>query len=259
MNNFIKFLTANYAALDGKKKLIGSAAGPWSIGWRSLHELFLKYDFVVGKTVTRRPHIGNTGKIISFGDDFIVNNIGLRNCGIDQFQFAEVIASQYDKPFIHSFAPANAAEVEEICELYDIVEFNISCPNYQTDLNLNDVLRAIPYNPNKLFGLKLSPVESYDWSAINKSNCDFVTAFNTIPVEFTSDHLPDLMPGETFRGGYSGPVCFGRALSFVKNNNLNKPIIFCGGIRSKNDIITALEHCSAIQIGTHWKILSSYL
>lgn len=249
MNGFVKFLTGKYPALHGKKQLVGSASGPWAINNWDLRRLFNRYDYVVLKTVTRQPHVGNTGCTIIRDDDCIVNNIGLKNTGTDQFTFAEVMAEQFRKPVIHSFAPQSADEVAEFCETRDIVELNVSCPNYQINLNMADVLAAIPLDSNKLIGLKLSPVTSYDWAAINRSACGFVTAFNTIPVAIPRHKMIDDVGG-VFRGGYSGPINYNRALHFVMQNELTKPIVFCGGIQSVMDVCVALEYCQAVQVGS---------
>jgi dihydroorotate dehydrogenase (NAD+) catalytic subunit len=222
---------------------------------------------VTTKSIGPEPRTGYLNpSIIEIEHDTYLNAVGLANPGIDEF-VAEIpeakvdgvplIASVFgetDEDYAMVAAKAEAAGV-------DAVELNISCPHAKVssigaDANLtNLVVSAVKTAVHLPVLVKLNPnvtniVEIA--KAAEAAGADAVVAINTVrgmAIDITIQK--PILANKS--GGVSGRALKPIAIKCVYDlyDNLNIPIIGCGGVFSGSDVIEFfLAGASAVQVGT---------
>jgi len=249
-----------------------NASGCWCTTEKELLELNdSDCAAIVTKSCTLLPFSGNKHPRYYHNDISSINSTGLANNG---WKYYNDIGKKIKKPYFISIGVKYIPDTIEILKQlqysnsYDFIELNISCPNIigksilGYDLNntnrfLNDVFTNIK---NKNIGLKLPPY--FDISFINQiSNIinnypiSFITTINGMPngLILNNEHQPVILPNNGI-GSIGGISIKPFALSNVYHFHKilpDIPIIGCGGISNKKDILDFLNcGASLVQIGT---------
>lgn len=224
---------------------------------------------VVTKSVGLEPRIGYANPTIVQADCGLINAMGLPNPGIEEFtKEIHQAKKTLNVPLIVSVYGFNSEEYTEVAKKAveagaDAVELNASCPHVketgaeigQNPKVLSEVVCKVKKTINRPVFVKLSPnvtdiVEIAVAAA--KAGADALTAINTvramaIDVETAKPILSNKV------GGLSGSAIKPIALRCVYEiyENVNLPVIGCGGIKSWRDAVEfLLAGASAVQIGT---------
>ena len=200
----------------------------------------------------------------------MLNAIGLENKGVQFVKQRELpFLTKFDTEVIVSVAGSSPQEYGEvIAQLCDVdvikaFELNVSCPNVfaggmaigtNADL-LAETVRIAKSEADKPVYVKLSPnvtdIVSLAQTA-EQAGADGLVLINTVQgLRMDLRMAKPLLGNQT--GGLSGPAIKPIALRMVYQvaQNVNIPIIGCGGITTAEDVLEFLyAGASAVQVGT---------
>ncbi|MBS7657750.1 MAG: dihydroorotate dehydrogenase [Candidatus Bathyarchaeia archaeon] len=225
---------------------------------------------VVTKSSSLKPRYGYSGPTIVELPYGLLNAMGLPNPGVKKVSEEIYAAKKLLKvkiPLIASIYGFNLKEyvkaAEIAAEYADAVELNFSCPTVkkvsveigQNSRKVKEIIKAVKNSVEKPIFAKLSPNVSNIvemGKAAEKGGADAITAINTInAMALNIDLMKPILSAKI--GGLSGPCIKPIALRCVYElyENVNVPIIGCGGILNWEDVIEMfLAGASAVQIGT---------
>ena len=216
-----------------------------------------KVGAIVSKTCTYERRNGHLDPTSYFDDMGSINSVGLRNQGYKYYLNYKPIL----KPYILSVAPDKRIfEDEEIYNVADLIELNLSCPNMQYNSTYRESLRKITECCNKRFGIKLPPfIETKDIEIMSDTikefeNISFITCCNTLKNglildDFGNSTISQVLGG--IGGKYLKPIALSNVYRF--NKIVNIPIIGCGGIECGKDVMDYLKcGAKAVQVGTYF-------
>lgn len=230
---------------------------------------------IVSKSCTLESRLGNPQPRYYETDLLSINSTGLANMGWKFYaDFGETIKKKTNKPYIVSVAGIEKGDNIQIIsqingnEWVDMIELNLSCPNiigkpqigYDFEASDEILRKVFELNPKQPIGLKLPPyfdMVHFDLMAdiLSKYPIAFITCINSPGngFVFNHDYKPSIIPKDGF-GGIGGSIVkpFGLANVRKFHEKLpNIPIIGCGGITCKRDIVEYLLcGASMVQIGT---------
>ena len=206
---------------------------------------------VVLKTGTPYARIGNTGQRLQFLNNGMINNVGLKNPGINNIlenslpfwsKVTNVVISIYSDT-LPGWSLLGRT-LEKYSDLF-AVELNISCPNLDRDwlpLDAIDRFTAEYHNP---IWVKFAPQSMMLESQVKEYEKYDIDAFTISNSWYTKEY--DLI------GGLSGPIIKESNLELVENivKMTDIPIIGCGGISREVDAYEYLKKGAiAIQVGS---------
>lgn len=224
---------------------------------------------VVTKSIGLKPRTGYANPTIVQADCGLINAMGLPNPGIEEFaREIRQAKNALNVPLIVSVYGFTAEEYAKVAKNAveagaDAVELNVSCPHVketgaeigQNPKILSEVVGKVKKAIEKPVFVKLSPnvtdIAEIALAAV-KEGADALTVVNT--VRAMAIDVETAMPILSNKiGGLSGPAIKPIALRCVYEiyENVNVPIIGCGGIKSWRDAVEfLLAGASAVQIGT---------
>jgi dihydroorotate dehydrogenase (NAD+) catalytic subunit len=222
-----------------------------------------KLGAIVTKSLSIDENIGNAPPRISEIENGLINSIGLENIGLNKF-IKEVLPKleKLKTKLIVSFFGKTKEEFVEFVKIADKIEridafeANLSCPNvkyntmhYAKKTDVYDLVSSVRRYATKPLLVKLSP-NITDIKEIARASfdagCDGLVICNTVKGA-------KYLNGKYFFGGVSGKSLKPIALRLIHEirSILNVPIIGCGGIFNKNDVLEYLKTgACAVQIGT---------
>jgi len=221
------------------------------------------------KTITLHPKEGNPPPRLFATNNYLINNIGLENIGIEAFT-KKIADGEFEELFAKTKVIASlggddleqyllvAQKIKEYEQIFEAIEFNFSCPNVaKGGLSLisdyeafKQLLRSIRKILSGFLIAKLSIegafveeasklVKQFDWNG--------VTVTNTL-------RALQLIDGKVFKGGISGPVLKPiamRAIYEIKNKVPDLYTIACGGIMNEDDAEDFFKvGADAVSVGT---------
>lgn len=224
---------------------------------------------VFTKSVCREPRLGYGNPTVVQVKCGLINAMGLPNPGINEYVKEIALAKNVLKvPLIVSVFGYSAEEYAEVAEKAvkagaDAVELNVSCPHVkqtgseigQNARLLAEVVGKVKASILKPVIVKLSPnvTDIVEMGKVAvKAGADALTAINTVKA-LAIDVETALPVLSNIRGGLSGPAIKPVALRCVYDlyENVNVPIIGCGGIASWKDAMEfLLAGASMIQVGS---------
>jgi dihydroorotate dehydrogenase (NAD+) catalytic subunit len=223
------------------------------------------------KAITVNPRYGNDVPRICEAPSGMINSIGLQNSGVDhiiQFYFP-LLTKVFKKKVIANIAATTIEDyvtlVKKLNHLNNIAifEVNVSCPNvdkgcmkFDSDPNsLTLLIKTLKKMANKPLYIKLSPqVNDIVLMAKTAENAgaDGLVLINTVPgMRIDLNYGKPIMANKI--GGLSGPAIKPMALRavFLCSQNVNIPIIGCGGVSNAEDVIEIMyAGATAVQIGS---------
>lgn len=182
------------------------------------------------------------------------NCYGLVNPGFEYYhQYRQrKVKNLHYKPYVISFYPTSLNDLIVLSRMnlegIDSLEINISCPNYNTQ-NKMDAINLKDYFPSIPIGLKValhttSQSHTKSCSQIKKLNPDYIVCGNTLGCGISPNGMKGAIGGKPLKS-------IGLWNVSQYKQNLNIPIIGCGGIETLKDVQDYIEHgASACQIGT---------
>lgn len=263
-------LSVKLPGLNLKNPII-TASGTYAFG----REYSMLYDLnILGglsvKSITLAAREGNPAPRVAEAPSGMLNAIGLMNKGAEFVKLREFPWLQkFDTEVIANVAGSSVMEYGQIIEILNGVdaikafELNISCPNVSkggmaigTDPKLAaEVTRLAKSVADKPVYVKLSPnvtniVEIA--KAVEQAGADGLVLINTVlGLSMDLRTAKPLLGNQT--GGLSGPAIKPIALRMVYQvaQNVNIPIIGCGGITTAEDVLEFLyAGASAVEVGT---------
>jgi len=230
-----------------------------------------KLGALVTKSITLKPRPGHPPPRTAETASGMLNAIGLANVGIDQFVAEKVpfLATQKTR-IIVNVAGSKLQEYIEVaarlddCEVVDMIELNISCPNvdeggmeFGADPSMTEKsVAAVKKVFSRPVIAKLSPNVTSIVKIARAAEQGGADAFSIInSLVGTSIDIETRKPRLTNnRGGLTGPAIKPVALAMVDavyRSGCRPPIIGIGGIADYRDVVEfMLCGASAIQIGT---------
>ena len=227
------------------------------------------YGALVGKSISRKPRLGNPYPRTAETAAGMINAIGLQNEGFDAFV-------KNTLPKMRSFGPKAVVNVvghdfDEyvwLCERFDneegiaALELNLSCPNVSEGLQFSsepgpcEQLVAACRKVTKLpIIAKLSPNVANIASiaqAAERGGADVISAINTLVGMAVNWRKREPLVAN-YTGGLSGPAVKPVALRCVWQaaNAVKIPVIGIGGISNADDVLDFIvAGASAVQLGT---------
>ena len=244
---------ARVGPLDLRNPVI-CAAGPWG---DTPEKLRATYDSgagaVVTKSITLEPREGNPGNVLQEECYGMLNSIGLRNVGADEF--SKVLGAP-DYPVIVSLAGSMPHDFVTMVKMFRGVaafELNVSCPNIEGEMDaeqVGDVVQAVKEATDLPVFVKIM-LRSYPViTKVIDKGADCVTAINAIPAMATDPYT-----GKLFRStwGFSGTPIRPIALNevFKIRMHFDIPVIGCGGVMSGRDAMSFMDAgACAVQVGS---------
>ena len=224
------------------------------------------------KGTTAEPRFGNPTPRIAECEGGMLNSVGLQNPGIDVLVSEKVPALRkvYGGVIIANISGfseqeyALCCEKAAACEVIDMIELNISCPNvhggglaFGTDPKAAArVTRAARKAAgSKKLAVKLSPnvtdiVEIA--RACEAEGADALTLINTLlGMRIDIAARKPVLANTT--GGFSGRAVFPLALRMVWQvaHTCSVPVMGCGGVGTAEDVIEMMmAGASAVQVGS---------
>ncbi len=221
------------------------------------------------KTITLFPKEGNLPPRLFATQEYLMNNIGLENVGIDAF-IEKLNNNQYEELFektkvIFSLGGDDAQEYERVAQKiapyedhFEAIEVNFSCPNVKKGgLNILSDLSSLQdlliYMRKVLKGFLIAKigVEGIFVEQIAQILKDH--AWNGITLINTIRGL-QIVNDKVFKGGLSGPILKPialRAVYEVKNRAPELYVIGSGGIMCEKDADDFFKvGADAISLGT---------
>lgn len=260
-------LGTNICGLKLKSPLI-LASGILGVSYSSMKRVIdAGAGAITTKSIGPRPRKGyKNPSIFEVFPGTFINSVGLANPGIDNFQEEIEKIKDYDFPFIVSvFGDTIESYIEVALKAEisgcDAIEINISCPHAKvSSIGINpqltrSLVKSLKREISIPLFVKLNPNVTDITEiglAAEKGGADAVIAINTIAamVIDVNTKRPILSHGS---GGLSGQAIHPIAVKKVFDlyENINIPIIGCGGIYSWKEVIEFfLAGASAVQIGT---------
>lgn len=221
------------------------------------------------KTVTLFPKQGNPPPRLFATENYLINNIGLENIGIDAF-IENLNANQYEELFekvkvIFSLGGDNPEEYKLVAQkiatyekYFEAIEVNFSCPNVKNGgLNiLSDLFsfkEVLIYLRKVLKGFLIAKVGVEGNFVENIAQIVKDHGWNGIVLINTIRGL-EVVEGKLIKGGISGPVLKPialRAVYEVKNKVPELYVIGSGGITNEKDVDDFFKvGANAISLGT---------
>jgi dihydroorotate dehydrogenase (NAD+) catalytic subunit len=223
------------------------------------------------KAITPESRYGNELPRICETPSGMINSIGLQNYGVDhviKYHLPE-LKKVFSKKVIANIA---ATTIEGYLELIKklnnhdniaIYEVNISCPNVEKGCmkfdsdpdSLTLLIKAMKEVSQKPLYIKLAP-QVTDIVLMAKTaestGADGLTLINTVPaMRINLNTGKPIMANKV--GGLSGPAIKPIALRaiYLCSQNVNIPIIGCGGITSAEDVVEMMyAGATAVQVGS---------
>jgi dihydroorotate dehydrogenase (NAD+) catalytic subunit len=270
----LKDMKVKLAVNIGKLKLknpVMVASGTFGLEYGELININ-RLGAIVLKTITLEERHGNPAPRVAETDCGMLNSIGLENKGLEYFIKYKIAELKKVKvPVIASIAGTNEREYASLAAklgktgAIDAIEVNLSCPNVKHGAHEGliaqdaeatySMVRAV----RKVTGLtliaKLTPSAAdivKIAASAEKAGADAILAVNTFPA-MAADIVTRKPRLGNITGGLSGPAIKPIALKMVWDlyNNINIPVIGCGGIIKYDDAIEfMLCGAAAIQVGT---------
>lgn len=263
-------LSVSLPGLNLKNPII-PASGTFGYGreFAMLYDLGVLGGFVT-KSVTLDARIGNAQPRIGEAPSGMLNAIGLENKGVEFVRLREVpFLEKQNTEVIVSIAGSSVEEYGEVVshltgvDCIKAFELNISCPNVAhggmaigTDPEAAAmVVRIVKQVADKPVYVKLSPNVTdivKIAQAVEQAGADGLVMINTLMgLRMDLRTARPLLGNVT--GGLSGPAIKPIALRMVYQvaQNVNIPIIGCGGISTAEDVLEFLyAGASAVEVGT---------
>ena len=263
-------LSVSLPGLNLKNPII-PASGTFGYGreFAMLYDLGVLGGFVT-KSVTLDARIGNAQPRIGEAPSGMLNAIGLENKGVEFVRLREVpFLEKQNTEVIVSIAGSSVEEYGEVVshltgvDCIKAFEINISCPNVAhggmaigTDPEAAAmVVRIVKQVADKPVYVKLSPNVTdivKIAQAVEQAGADGLVMINTLMgLRMDLRTARPLLGNVT--GGLSGPAIKPIALRMVYQvaQNVNIPIIGCGGISTAEDVLEFLyAGASAVEVGT---------
>lgn len=263
-------LSVSLPGLNLKNPII-PASGTFGYGreFAMIYDLGVLGGFVT-KSVTLDARIGNAQPRIGEAPSGMLNAIGLENKGVEFVRLREVpFLEKQNTEVIVSIAGSSVEEYGEVVSHLTGVgcikafELNISCPNVAhggmaigTDPEaVAMVVRMVKQVADKPVYVKLSPNVTdivKIAQAAEQAGADGLVLINTLMgLRMDLRTAKPLLGNVT--GGLSGPAIKPIALRMVYQvaQNVNIPIIGCGGISNAEDVLEFLyAGASAVEVGT---------
>lgn len=263
-------LSVSLPGLNLKNPII-PASGTFGYGreFAMIYDLGVLGGFVT-KSVTLDARIGNAQPRIGEAPCGMLNAIGLENKGVEFVRLREVpFLEKQNTEVIVSIAGSSVEEYGEVVshltglDCIKAFELNISCPNVAhggmaigTDPEaVAMVVRMVKQVADKPVYVKLSPNVTdivKIAQAAEQAGADGLVLINTLMgLRMDLRTAKPLLGNVT--GGLSGPAIKPIALRMVYQvaQNVNIPIIGCGGISNAEDVLEFLyAGASAVEVGT---------
>lgn len=263
-------LSVKLPGLNLKNPII-PASGTFAYGreFALLYDLSLLGGLCV-KSITLDARYGNTAPRIAEAPSGMMNAIGLMNKGVDFVKLRELpFLEKFDTEVIANVAGSSPEEYGEVIsrlngmDVIKAFELNISCPNVAsggmaigTDPEQAALtVRIAKAQADKPVYVKLSPNVTdivKIAQACEQAGADGLVLINTVQgMRMDLRTARPLLGNVT--GGLSGPAIKPIALRMVYQvaQNVNIPIIGCGGIMSAEDVLEFLyAGASAVEVGT---------
>ena len=263
-------LSVSLPGLNLKNPII-PASGTFGYGreFAMLYDLGVLGGFVT-KSVTLDARIGNAQPRIGEAPSGMLNAIGLENKGVEFVRLREVpFLEKQNTEVIVSIAGSSVEEYGEVVshltgvDCIKAFELNISCPNVAhggmaigTDPEAAAmVVRIVKQVADKPVYVKLSPNVTdivKIAQAVEQAGADGLVMINTLMgLRMDLRTARPLLGNVT--GGLSGRAIKPIALRMVYQvaQNVNIPIIGCGGISTAEDVLEFLyAGASAVEVGT---------
>ncbi len=263
-------LSVKLPGLNLKNPII-PASGTFAYGreFAMLYDLSLLGGLCV-KSITLDARYGNTAPRIAEAPSGMMNAIGLMNKGVDFVKLRELpFLEKFDTEVIANVAGSSPEEYGEVIsrlngmDVIKAFELNISCPNVAsggmaigTDPEQAALtVRIAKAQADKPVYVKLSPNVTdivKIAQACEQAGADGLVLINTVQgMRMDLRTARPLLGNVT--GGLSGPAIKPIALRMVYQvaQNVNIPIIGCGGIMSAEDVLEFLyAGASAVEVGT---------
>lgn len=263
-------LSVSLPGLNLKNPII-PASGTFAYGreFAMLYDLSVLGGFVT-KSVTLDARLGNAQPRIGEAPSGMLNAIGLENKGVEFVRLREVpFLEKQNTEVIVSVAGSSPQEYGEVVshllgvDCIKAFELNVSCPNVSnggmaigTDPETAAMtVRIVKQIADKPIYVKLSPNVTdivKIAQAVEQAGADGLVLINTLMgLRMDLRTARPLLGNVT--GGLSGPAIKPIALRMVYQvaQNVNIPIIGCGGISSAEDVLEFLyAGASAVEVGT---------
>ncbi len=223
---------------------------------------------VVTKSIGKKPKKGYKNPTVIELEHGILNAMGLPNPGIKNFKEELEELKSTKKPIIGSIFGSNKKEFKILAkkmEEYgaDAIELNLSCPHargYGLEVGsdpylVKDIIKNIKSAVSIPVFVKLSPNLTnivQIAKSCEKAKADAIVAINTVKGMKIDLDLKMPVLSNKF-GGYSGPAIkpIGIRCIYEIYENVNIPIIGCGGISSGEDAIEyMMAGAQALEIGS---------
>ena len=220
-----------------------------------------KLGAVTTKGVANIPWEGNPTPRVAETYGGMMNAVGLQNPGIDLFCERDIpFLRQHDTKIIVNVCGRSK---EDYCEVVDMLEINISCPNVkeggiafgQNPKAAEEITSAVKKYAKQPVIMKLSPnvTDITEMAkAVEEGGADAVSLINTLTgMKIDVHRRAFALANKT--GGVSGPAIKPIAVRMVYQvaNAVNIPIIGMGGIATAEDAIEfILAGASAVSVGT---------
>jgi dihydroorotate dehydrogenase (NAD+) catalytic subunit len=252
------------------KNPVGTASGTYGKGleFRPFYDVS-RLGFVVVKTITKRPRMGNPPPRLVETPGGMLNSIGLPNPGVDAYiRDALPELRTLGVPLVINIAGESPEEFAELARAFDrepgiaALELNMSCPNVAGGLDFStspeaarDVVRRVRAATGLPIVAKLSPNVT-DLRPIGRAAAEAgahaISAVNTYVGMAVDWRRRALVLGRG-TGGLSGPCIKPLALKAVWDlaRTVDVPVIGIGGIDTADDAMEFLvTGARAIQVGT---------
>ncbi len=223
------------------------------------------------KGTTQHPRFGNPTPRIAECYQGMLNAVGLQNPGIDKVVSEEIpkLRSFYKQTIVANISGFSVDEYVyctqklEHCEMVDIIEVNVSCPNVKcggmsfgtSAEQVALVTRSVREVTDKPIFIKLSPNVTDIVSiakACEDAGADGLCLINTLLGMRIDTKKRQPILANTM-GGFSGPAIFPVALRMVYQvyQAVGIPIMGCGGVSSASDVIEMMmAGATAVQVGS---------
>lgn len=254
------------------------AAGPWSAGEGPGLTLAVEAraaGALISKTVTLRARAGNPEPTVLAVAGGLLNRIGLRNPGVDEFvaqRLPRLLA--LPSPLLVSVAAEQPHELGELLDRLEAgtdaarvvgYELNASCPNLEgeppTPAQLGELLAAARQKTARPLWVKLGYAERSALLARARAcadgGADALVATNTVPALALASSEAEARQRQAeappFLGGLSGASLHPLALRAVWELTRAQalPVVGCGGVRGLAEALAFFRAgAAAVQLGT---------